>query len=150
MFIPCTGVCIVLTPVIEVKDNNVDKVITTDIAKIEDGVVDDKLHQMVANAVKNQLAEDSSNGRYTKLYSKRINNLRMPQNYQPPEFQQFDGKGNPKQHIAHFVETCNNAGTKGDLLVKQFVCSLKGVTFNWYTDMDAYSIDNWNQMEDEF
>ena len=138
-------------PVIEVKDNNVDKVITADIAKIEDGVVDDKLlHQMVANAVKNQLAGDSSNGRYTKLYSKRIDNLHMPQNYQPPKFQQFDGKGNPKQHIAHFVETCNNAGTKGDLLVKQFVCSLKGVTFNWYTDMDAYSIDNWNQMEDEF
>uniref|UniRef100_A0A6N2KT51 Retrotransposon gag domain-containing protein n=1 Tax=Salix viminalis TaxID=40686 RepID=A0A6N2KT51_SALVM len=37
--------------------------------------------------------------------------------YQPPKFQQFDGKGNPRQHIAHFVETCNNAGTNGDLMV---------------------------------
>ncbi|KAL0295372.1 UNVERIFIED_CONTAM: hypothetical protein Sangu_3199900 [Sesamum angustifolium] len=33
--------------------------------------------------------------------------------YQPPKFQQFDGKGNPKQHVAHFVETHNNAGTYG-------------------------------------
>ncbi|KAA0042105.1 retrotransposon gag protein [Cucumis melo var. makuwa] len=33
----------------------------------------------------------------------------MPLGYQPPKFQQFDGKGNPKQHIAHFVETCENA-----------------------------------------
>ncbi|KAG5235245.1 ty3-gypsy retrotransposon protein [Salix suchowensis] len=45
--------------------------------------------------------------------------LKMPLSYQPPKFQQFDGKGNPRQHIAHFVETCNNAGTNGDLMVKQ-------------------------------
>ncbi|KAG5225543.1 DNA-binding protein [Salix suchowensis] len=38
--------------------------------------------------------------------------------------------GNPRQHIAHFVETCNNAGTNGDLMVKQFVRSLKGNAFD--------------------
>ncbi|KAA0042249.1 retrotransposon gag protein [Cucumis melo var. makuwa] len=42
---------------------------------------------------------------YSKLYTKRIDNLRMSLGYQPPKFQQFDGKGNLKQHIAHFVET---------------------------------------------
>ncbi|KAJ9705867.1 hypothetical protein PVL29_003798 [Vitis rotundifolia] len=54
----------------------------------------------------------------------RIDNLRMSVDYQPPKFQSFDGKGNPKRHIAHFVETCNNTGTEGDLLVKQFIHSL--------------------------
>ena len=43
---------------------------------------------------------------------------RMPNGYQPPKFLQFDGKGNPKQHIAHFVETYENARTQGGLLVK--------------------------------
>ncbi|KAA0065851.1 retrotransposon gag protein [Cucumis melo var. makuwa] len=43
--------------------------------------------------------------------------LRMSLEYQPSKFQQFDGKGNPKQHIAHFVETCENAGSRGDHLV---------------------------------
>uniref|UniRef100_A0A2N9H4I7 Ty3-gypsy retrotransposon protein n=1 Tax=Fagus sylvatica TaxID=28930 RepID=A0A2N9H4I7_FAGSY len=57
---------------------------------------------------------------YSKPYTKRIDSLRMPPGYQPPKFQQFDGKGNPKQHVTHFVETCNNAGTDGDLLTKQF------------------------------
>ena len=33
-------------------------------------------------------------------------------------FSQFDGKGNPKQHVAHFTEMCNKVGTSGDLLVK--------------------------------
>ncbi|KAL0444405.1 UNVERIFIED_CONTAM: hypothetical protein Slati_2163200 [Sesamum latifolium] len=74
----------------------------------------------------------------------------MPMGYQPPKFQQFDGKGNPKQHVAHFVETCNNAGTYGDHLVKQFVRSLKGNTFDWYTDLEAGSIDGWEQLEQEF
>ena len=42
----------------------------------------------------------------------------MTVGYQPPKFQSFDGKGNPKQHVTYFVETCNNASTDGDLLVK--------------------------------
>ena len=70
--------------------------------------------------------------------------------YSPPIFNQFDGKGNPKQHIAHFVETCSNAGTADDLLVKQFVRSLKGIAFDWYTDLSHQSIDSWDQMEEEF
>ena len=58
---------------------------------------------------------------WSKPYSDMIDALRMPRGYQPPKFMQFDGKGNPKQHIAHFIETCNNAGTEDDYLVKQFV-----------------------------
>ena len=76
---------------------------------------------------------------YSTPYTKRIDNLRMPLGYQPPKFQQFDRKGNPKQHIAHFVETCENAGSRGDQLVRQFVRSLKGNV-----------IDSWEQLEKEF
>ncbi|TYK16408.1 ty3-gypsy retrotransposon protein [Cucumis melo var. makuwa] len=49
---------------------------------------------------------------YSKPYTKRIDNLRMSLGYQPPKFQQFKGKGNPMQPIAHFVETCENAGSR--------------------------------------
>ena len=76
--------------------------------------------------------------------------MRMPNGYQPPKLLQFDGKGNPKQHIAHFVETCENAGTQGDLLVKQFVPSLKGNAFDWYTDLEPKSINSWEQLKREF
>ena len=55
---------------------------------------------------------------YSKPYTKRIDNLHMHVGYQPPKFQSFDEKGNPKQHVAHFVETYNNVGTNGNLLVK--------------------------------
>ncbi|GKV47486.1 hypothetical protein SLEP1_g54388 [Rubroshorea leprosula] len=53
---------------------------------------------------------------YVKPYTRRIDNLSLPDSYQPPKFQKFNGKGNPRQHIAHFVKTCNNAGTYGDLM----------------------------------
>ncbi|GAV85409.1 LOW QUALITY PROTEIN: hypothetical protein CFOL_v3_28846, partial [Cephalotus follicularis] len=52
-----------------------------------------------------------------------IDELRMPLGYQPPKFQY------PKQHVAHFIKTCNNARL-GDYMVKQFVCSLKGAAFD--------------------
>ncbi|KAK9704971.1 hypothetical protein RND81_07G024100 [Saponaria officinalis] len=90
-----------------------------------------QLQDMIADAIKSQLGDSSSNSlRYIKPYTRRIDSLRMPTGYQPIKFQQFDGKDNPKQHIAHFVETCNNAGTDGDLLVNQFVRSLKGLVFD--------------------
>ena len=55
-----------------------------------------------------------------------------------------------KQHVAHFVGTCNNAGTNGDLLVKQFIHSLQGNAFDWYIDLAPECINSWDQMEREF
>ncbi|KAK2968144.1 hypothetical protein RJ640_018237 [Escallonia rubra] len=70
--------------------------------------------------------------------------------YQPPKFQQFDKKRNPKKHVIHFVETYNNAGIKGDLIIKKFVRSLRGNAFGWYTDIEPESIDCWETMERDF
>ncbi|KAM1038011.1 hypothetical protein ACFX2I_032633 [Malus domestica] len=74
----------------------------------------------------------------------------MPMGYQPPKFMQFDRKGNPKQHVAHFVETCNNAMTEGDYLTTQFVRSLNGNAFDWCTDLEPESINSCEQLEWEF
>ncbi|KAL0361493.1 UNVERIFIED_CONTAM: hypothetical protein Sradi_3833800 [Sesamum radiatum] len=87
---------------------------------------------------------------YMKPYTRRIEQPRMPENYQPQKFQQFNGHGDPRQHSAHFVETCKNAGTDGDLLVKQFVLSLKDNAFHWYIDLEANFIDNWDDLQNKF
>ncbi|KAA0059902.1 retrotransposon gag protein [Cucumis melo var. makuwa] len=77
-----------------------------------------QLQDMIANSIRAQYGgPPQTTFMYSKPYTKRIDNLRMPLGYQPLKFQQFDGKGNPKQHIAHFVETCENAGSRGDQLV---------------------------------
>ena len=104
----------------------------------------EQILELIAIAVKTQLGVGSQKSHlYTKPYTKRIDALRMPYGYQPLKFNQFDGRGNPKQHVAHFIETCNNASTSSDLLVKQFVRTLKGIVFDWCTDLLPESIDSW-------
>jgi len=111
----------------------------------------EQIQSLVADAVKFQLREGSfKTYHYSKPYTKRIATLKMPLGYEPSKFHQFDGKGDPKQHITHFIETCNNAGTYDDLLVKQFVRSLQSLAFDWYADLASASNDSWEQMQKEF
>ncbi|KAI5329175.1 hypothetical protein L3X38_028572 [Prunus dulcis] len=110
-----------------------------------------QLQDMITNTIRAQYSGPSQDTFiYSKPYTKMLDNLRMQTGYQPPKFMQFDGKGNPKQHVAHFIEMCNSAGTNDDYLVKQFVRSLRGTAFNWYIDLEPESIDSWEQMEREF
>ncbi|KAH7867399.1 hypothetical protein Vadar_032865 [Vaccinium darrowii] len=117
-----------------------------------DGLIPvDQLKEFIMGAIAEKDARSSQVFRsYTKPYTWRIEQLKMPEKYQPPKFLQFDGMGNPKQHVAHFVETCSSAGTDGDLLVKQFVRSLKGYAFDWYIDLEPNSIDSWDQLQQDF
>ncbi|KAL0457871.1 UNVERIFIED_CONTAM: hypothetical protein Slati_0414300 [Sesamum latifolium] len=110
-----------------------------------DGLIPvDQLKEFIEGTIRSKIEGSSKSSlTYSKPYTPRIDSLKMPMGYQPPKFQKFDGKCNPKQHVAHFVETCNNAGTYGDHLVKQFVRSLKGNAFDWYPDLEAGSIDGW-------
>ncbi|KAL0386545.1 UNVERIFIED_CONTAM: hypothetical protein Slati_4544700 [Sesamum latifolium] len=107
-------------------------------------------HDEAEVSTKQRYAENDKSAKELQVSSDGIDSLKMPMDYQPPKFQQFDGKGNPKKHVAHFVEKCNNAATYGDHLVKQFVRSLKGNAFDWYTDLEAGSIDGWEQLEQKF
>ncbi|KAL0428460.1 UNVERIFIED_CONTAM: hypothetical protein Slati_3020800 [Sesamum latifolium] len=111
----------------------------------------DQLKEFIMGTIQNKLDGSTKlSMTYVKPYTQRIDNLKMPVGYQPPKFQQFDVEGNPKQHVAHFIEICNDVGTYRDHLVKQFVRSLKENAFDCYTDLEANSIDSWGQLEKEF
>ncbi|KAK4389613.1 hypothetical protein Sango_2298300 [Sesamum angolense] len=90
----------------------------------------DQLKEFIEGTIISKIKGSSKSSlTYSKPYTPRIDNLKMPMDYQPPKFQKFDSKGNPEQHMAHFIETCNNEGTSRDHLVKQFVRSLKDNAF---------------------
>ena len=38
----------------------------------------------------------------------------------------------------------------GDLIIKQFAWTLKGIVFDSHTDLEPESINSWGQMEEEF
>lgn len=60
---------------------------------------------------------------------------------------QYDGKGNPKQYVTHFIKIRNNVGTYDDLLVKKFMQSLIGNAFDEYTDLESRTNCSWGQLE---
>ncbi|KAG4129713.1 hypothetical protein ERO13_D09G098750v2 [Gossypium hirsutum] len=74
---------------------------------------------------------------HAKLYSYKMDRLKM-------------STKNPHQHVAYFIETCNDIKIDSDLMVKQLVWSLKGNAFNWYTYLDPRTIDSSEQLECEF
>ncbi|GAA0144959.1 hypothetical protein LIER_05271 [Lithospermum erythrorhizon] len=122
----------------------------TNIQIFSEGLIPiDQLKQFIEGTIKRKYEDPKTSHAYVKPYTRRIDLMKMPNGYQPPKLQQFDGSGNLKQHVAHFVETCNNVGTDGDYLVKQFVRSLKGNAFDWFTELEPGSIDSWTQLEDE-
>ncbi|KAL0298906.1 UNVERIFIED_CONTAM: hypothetical protein Sradi_6550400 [Sesamum radiatum] len=94
-----------------------------------DGLIPvDQLKGFIEGTIRSKIKGSSKSSlTYSMPYTPRIDGLKIPMGYQPPKFQQFDSKGNPKQHVAHFVKTCNNAGT-----------------------YDAVSLDGWEQLEQEF
>jgi len=108
----------------------------------------EKIQDLIVNAVKIQLGGGAHKTHlYTEPYTKRVDALYKPRGYQPLKFQQFNRKGNLKQHVAHFIETCNNACTNHDLMVKEFIQTLKGIAFDCYTNLEPKSVDSWGQIE---
>ena len=103
-----------------------------------------QIQDLIVSAIKAQLGGGVHKTHlYTKPYTKGIDAFYMPRGYQPLKFQKFDKKGNPKQQVAHFIETYNNASVDDHLMVKQFVRTLDGIAFDWYTDLEPESIDSW-------
>jgi hypothetical protein len=95
-----------------------------------------QIKEFIKDSVKDQVeSRNQSSIGYAKSHTQGIDLMRMSTNYKPLKFQQFDGKGNLRQHVAHFIETCNNANTYGDLMVKQFVRSTKGNVLDWHTNL---------------
>ncbi|WMV13758.1 hypothetical protein MTR67_007143 [Solanum verrucosum] len=104
----------------------------------------DQLKDFIIEAIEDKSESSSKfSPTYVKSYTQRIDNLKMPKGYQPSKLQQFDGKGNPKQHIAHFIETCNDVGTYArevsltkacqgeDELVVDFINRWRSLSLNW-------------------
>ncbi|PIN21577.1 hypothetical protein CDL12_05717 [Handroanthus impetiginosus] len=141
-----------------------EKLSVKEVQVSSDGLIPvDQLKEFIMGTIKDKLDGGSKSSlAYTKPYIQRIDNLKMLIGYQPPKFQQFDGKGNPKQHVAHFIETCNDVEMYGDHLVKQFVRSLKGNAFDctrravsmieltnshqWKDEPTVYYINRWRNL----
>ncbi|KAH7688681.1 Retrotransposon gag domain-containing protein [Dioscorea alata] len=85
-----------------------------------------------------------------KPYSSFHDQVAYPKGYNVPKFKQFNGLGNPDQHLAHFITACGDTSNNPSLLLRQFAASLTGVAFEWYANLQPESIQTWQQMKDSF
>ena len=88
---------------------------------------------------------------YRKPYPAHYDTVPFPHGYQKPSFDKFDGlSGSPQEHLAHFYSACGETSQSDPLLVRQFVQSLKGSAFTWYTQLEPGSILTWDDMQRAF
>ncbi|KAL0447727.1 UNVERIFIED_CONTAM: hypothetical protein Slati_1900600 [Sesamum latifolium] len=73
----------------------------------------------------------------------------MPENYQPPKFQQFNDHGILGNILLTSLKHAIMLESM-DILAKQFVLSLKDAAFDWYIDLEANIIDSWDDLQNKF
>ena len=67
-----------------------------------------------------------------------------------PSFNNLRAKEIESNTVHTLWKHVNNVGTYGGHLVKQFVRSLNGNAFDWYTNLEPNSINSLEQLEHEF
>ena len=88
---------------------------------------------------------------YLKPYPAHYDALPFPKGYQKPSFDKFDGVNcSPHEHLAHFHSACGETSQSDAFLVRQFVQSLKGAAFTWYSQLQPGSILTWDNMQKAF
>ena len=110
------------------------------------------IQRMIAEGVKAQLMQNHYSMRpgYEKPYPPDVDLVPFPSNYRQPQFGKFNGSGSPHEHIAHFLAACQDTAHNGALLLRQFVQTLSGPAFTWYSKLAPSSIKTWEQMQSAF
>ena len=95
------------------------------------------MKELIAKGVKEyQAAVSPPVSGYRNPYPTHYDSVPFPKGYQKPNFEKFDGiNGSPHEHLAHFYLACGETALNDALLIRQFVQSLKGATFTWYTQL---------------
>ena len=109
----------------------------------------DVLKRMVADQVESQ-AHKAPVHRDSQAFPDEYMQAKYPIGYTIPKFQHYTGTGNPDQHLMHFKINCGDTICDERLLLRQFVRSLSGIAFEWFSRLEPGSIKTFPQLEDAF
>ncbi|XP_024311258.1 uncharacterized protein LOC112269245 [Brachypodium distachyon] len=110
------------------------------------------IQKLITEGVKAQYMQTHYSMRpgYVKPYPPDVDLVPFPANYRQPQFSKFNGSGSPHEHIAHFLAACQDTAQNGALLLRQFVQTLSGPAFTWYSKLPPSLMRTWEQMQDAF
>jgi len=100
-------------------------------------ITPEDIKELVAQGIKEyQAAMSPPVLGYRNPYPSRYNSIPFPKGYQEPNFEKFVKiNGSSHEHLAHFYSACGEIALNDALLIRQFVQSLKGAAFTWYTQL---------------
>ena len=73
-----------------------------------------------------------------------------PPDYMPPAFRKFDGTGSAREHLLTYIDDLGMHGSDLCLRLREFLKSLTGRAFTWYSKLKHASISTWDEMATEF
>ena len=89
---------------------------------------------------------------YRKPHPNWIDNIPYSRGFKMPDFAVFTGEEDQStvEHVGRFLAQCGEAGTNEYLRLRLFPLSLSRITFTWYTNLPANSIQTWAEMKKQF
>lgn len=81
-----------------------------------------------------------------------IDHVKFPKGFKLPNFTLFSGEENQSvvEHIGRFTIQCREVSTNDFLKLGLFCNSLTGSAFNWYINLQSYSIHSWQTRSRRF
>jgi hypothetical protein len=77
-------------------------------------------------------------------------NLLLPEKFKPLGITKYDAKKDPVQWLRCYTLSNENAGGNNDTKCLYFPFCLDQAPLKWLESLDKYSIDEWNQLKDQF
>ncbi|XP_070019764.1 uncharacterized protein [Nicotiana sylvestris] len=76
--------------------------------------------------------------------------VELPEGYKPPEFEIFDGIGDPKVHLRTYCDKLVGVEKDKRIRMKLFMRSLTGDALSWYISQNPKKWANWVSMASKF
>jgi hypothetical protein len=83
-------------------------------------------------------------------FSSRLRNLLLPEKFKPLGITKYDTKQDPVQWLRCYTLSIENVGDNNDTKCLYFPFCLDQAPLTWLESLDKYSIDEWNQLKDQF
>jgi hypothetical protein len=77
-------------------------------------------------------------------------NLLLPEKFKPLGITKYNAKKDPVQWLRCYTLSIENAGGNNDTKCLYFPFCLDQAPLKWLESLDKYSIDEWNQLKDQF
>ena len=70
---------------------------------------------------------------------------KLPNKFKMPQFQKFDGTGDPRIHFSQYTTTMSTTKAPISMVTRLFVLSLEGMAVSWYYGLEKSIRANWKE-----